>query len=159
MLSQNLRLKSWTKREIIIKFTMVEIKDPVIIEREKDFVADHITFINFVETYYRNPIAPEPRVYAEEEYDNITKELVQKERIKLREEGLKLGLPSETLGTYITPKLLSLRQDRNNKKDDIVEQRTNELVTEIPEGMKKLKSLEPLFSTIDDGTRIQDFMI
>jgi hypothetical protein len=76
MLSQNLRLKSWTKREIIIKFTMVEIKDPVIIEREKDFVADHITFINFVETYYRNPIAPEPRVYAEEEYDNITKELV-----------------------------------------------------------------------------------
>jgi hypothetical protein len=55
---------------------MVEIKDPVIIEREKDFVADHITFINFVETYYRNPIAPEPRVYAEEEYDNITKELV-----------------------------------------------------------------------------------
>jgi hypothetical protein len=30
---------------------MVEIKDPEIIEREKDFVADHITVINFVEPY------------------------------------------------------------------------------------------------------------
>jgi hypothetical protein len=30
---------------------MIEIKDPETIEREKDFVADHITVINFVEPY------------------------------------------------------------------------------------------------------------
>ena len=36
---------------------MVEIKDPVIADREKAFVADHIEFINFVTKSYNNPIA------------------------------------------------------------------------------------------------------
>ena len=66
---------------------MVEIKDPEIIEREKDFVADHITVINFVEPYQSNPIAPEPRAYAEEEYDTNTKNLLQKMRDELTLEG------------------------------------------------------------------------
>ncbi len=48
---------------------MVEIKDPDVIKRKKDFVSDHITFINFVVSDYSNPIPPAPKAYAEEEYD------------------------------------------------------------------------------------------
>jgi hypothetical protein len=36
----------------------------------------------------------------------------------------------------------------------VIERRTNELVTEIPEGLKNLKILEPLKSTINDGILI-----
>ena len=88
---------------------MVEINDPIILERQKDFVPDHISFINFVVPDYRNPIAPNPKVYAEEEYDRITRDLVEKERVQLRKEGERLGLPGETLGTYINPKILTLK--------------------------------------------------
>jgi hypothetical protein len=56
---------------------MVEVKDPVIIDREKNFVADEIWFTNFVVSDYSNPIAPDPRAYAEEEYDQATKILVE----------------------------------------------------------------------------------
>ena len=88
---------------------MVEINDPIILERQKDFVSDQISFINFVVPDYSNPIAPNPRVYAEKEYDRITRDLVEKERVQLRKEGLSLGLPGETLGTYINPKILTLK--------------------------------------------------
>ena len=39
---------------------MVEIKEPVIIDREKDYVADEISFVNFVVKDYSDPIAPKP---------------------------------------------------------------------------------------------------
>jgi hypothetical protein len=39
---------------------MVEIKDPEIVDREKEFIADEIFFINYVVSNYSNPIAPEP---------------------------------------------------------------------------------------------------
>ena len=64
---------------------MVEVKDPVIIDREKNFVADEIWFINFVLSDYSNPIAPDPKAYAEEEYDQATKILVKQERVKLKD--------------------------------------------------------------------------
>jgi hypothetical protein len=62
---------------------MVEFKDPVIINIKKNFVADEIWFINFILSDYSNPIAPDPRAYAEEEYDQATKILVEQERVKL----------------------------------------------------------------------------
>ena len=40
---------------------MVEVKDPVIVDREKDYVADEVSIINFVVKDYSNPIAPEPK--------------------------------------------------------------------------------------------------
>jgi hypothetical protein len=43
---------------------MVEIKDPEIVEREKFFIPDEITFLNFVVSDYSNPIAPDPKTYA-----------------------------------------------------------------------------------------------
>jgi hypothetical protein len=43
---------------------MVEIKDPSVFEREKHFVADEISFVNFVISDYRNPVAPDPKEYA-----------------------------------------------------------------------------------------------
>ncbi len=54
---------------------MVEIKDPEIVEREKFFIPDEITFLNFVVSDYSNPIAPDPKTYAEYEYDKTTKNL------------------------------------------------------------------------------------
>ena len=44
---------------------MVEIKDSIVFDREKEFVPDCIWFINFVVKNYNNTIAPEPRAYAE----------------------------------------------------------------------------------------------
>ena len=68
---------------------MVEVIDPVIIDRQKNFVADEIWFVNFVVSNYNNPIAPEPRAYAEEEYEKTTKKLLQKIRGTLTLEGQK----------------------------------------------------------------------
>ena len=62
---------------------MVEFKDPVIINIKKNFVADEIWFINFVLSDFSNPIAPDPKAYAEKEYDQATKILVEQERVKL----------------------------------------------------------------------------
>jgi hypothetical protein len=63
---------------------MVEVIDPVIIDRQKNFVADEIWFVNFVVSNYNNPIAPDPKAYAKEEYDANTSDLVDKERVKLK---------------------------------------------------------------------------
>jgi hypothetical protein len=41
----------------------------------------------------------------------------------------------------------------------MIEMRANELETEISQGLKNLKNLKPLKSTINDGIIIQDFMI
>ena len=56
---------------------MVEIKEPVIIDREKDYVADEISFVNFVVKDYSDPIAPKPNEYAVEEYDLTTVALIE----------------------------------------------------------------------------------
>ncbi len=34
---------------------MVEVKDPVLIDRENEFTADEISFLNFVVSDYSNP--------------------------------------------------------------------------------------------------------
>jgi hypothetical protein len=39
---------------------MVEIQDPVIKDREDEFIADEISFLNFVVSDYSNPIALKP---------------------------------------------------------------------------------------------------
>jgi fatty acid/phospholipid biosynthesis enzyme len=45
-------------------------------------------------------------------------------------------LPGETLGSYVKPKIEILKNERNDKKGKAVEKRTNELLTEIPKGLK-----------------------
>ena len=62
-------------------------------------------------------------------------------RIKLRDEGKSLGLPGETLGSYVNPKIKILKNERNNKKGNAVEKRTNELLIEIAKGLQNLKRL------------------
>jgi hypothetical protein len=44
---------------------MVEISEPIILDRAREFVADEISFVNYVVPDYSNPIAPKPRAYAE----------------------------------------------------------------------------------------------
>ena len=62
-------------------------------------------------------------------------------------------------GTYINLEVKKLEQERSNQRDKVIEKRTKELETEIPEGLKNLKKLSLLKTTIDDGRLIQDFMI
>ena len=38
---------------------MVEIQDPVIKDRQEEFIADEISFLNFVVSDYDNPIVKE----------------------------------------------------------------------------------------------------
>ncbi len=104
---------------------MVEVKEPVITDREKNFVADEIWLINFVVSDYSNPIAPDPRAYAEEEYDQATKILVEQERVRLRNEGKSLGSPGETLDSYINLKIEIFKNERNKEKSDAVDKRIN----------------------------------
>ena len=61
---------------------MVEIKDPSVFEREKHFVADEISFVNFVISDYSSPVAPNPKEYAKTEYEKTTKTLVENMRWK-----------------------------------------------------------------------------
>jgi hypothetical protein len=61
---------------------MVEIKDPSVFDREKHFVADEISFVNFVISDYSNPVAPDPKEYAIFEYDNNKITLVENMRRK-----------------------------------------------------------------------------
>ena len=49
---------------------MVEIKDPIIKDREDEFIADEISFLNFVVSDYSKPILPEK--LADTEYDKQT---------------------------------------------------------------------------------------
>ena len=48
---------------------MVEIKESIIVDREKEFIAEEISFFNFVVKDYSHPIAPDPKAYAEQEYN------------------------------------------------------------------------------------------
>jgi hypothetical protein len=41
----------------------------------------------------------------------------------------------------------------------VINKREKELATEIPEGLKNLKKLSSLETTIEDGKQIQDFAI
>ena len=49
---------------------MVEIKDPIIKDREDEFIADEISFLNFVVSDYSKPTLPEE--LASKEYDKQT---------------------------------------------------------------------------------------
>lgn len=82
---------------------MVEIKDIVVYNREKEFVADHIQFINYVVKDYDAPIAPEPRDYAEQEYDNTTRALLQKMKSQLIKDVQ--GKSFQERGAYINPRI------------------------------------------------------
>ncbi len=53
---------------------MVEVKNPVIVDRENEFVADEISFLNFVVSDYSNPTIDEPEEQARKEYEKETKE-------------------------------------------------------------------------------------
>ena len=138
---------------------MVEIKDPEIVDREKEFIADEIFFINYVVSNYSNPIAPEPQDYAEIEFDKTTSSICSKFRAQLSVEATKKGLTGTEKGTYINLQVDKLKKERNNQKDEIVQKRTKELMTEIPEGLKNLKKLSLLETTVNDGLLIQDLAI
>jgi hypothetical protein len=53
----------------LILINMVEIKDPSVHLRENDFVADEISFVNFVVRDYSNPQFPIPYEYAAASFD------------------------------------------------------------------------------------------
>ena len=61
---------------------MVEVQDPVLIERQNEFIPDEISFLNFVVSDYSNPKNLEPAIIAENEYDEETKTIVENEEKK-----------------------------------------------------------------------------
>ena len=155
----NSSIKVGETKQIIIKFYMVEVEEPVIFDREKEFVPDEISLLNYVLSNYENPAAPEPREYAVKEFDKATQAQCNKMRSKLSVEATGKGLTGKDKGSYINLEIEKLKLARKNQRDQAIEKRTKELETEIPEGLKMLKKLSPLSTTTEDGKRIQDFMI
>ena len=51
---------------------MVEIKDPIIKDREDEFIADEISFLNFVVSDYSKPKLTLTEEQVSKEYDNRT---------------------------------------------------------------------------------------
>ena len=66
---------------------MVEIKEPTVLDREKDFVPDEISFVNYVVRIYNKPIAPEPKEYAIIEYNRTNKDFITRMRVQYSEEA------------------------------------------------------------------------
>ena len=62
-------------------------------------------------------------------------------------------------GAYINLEINKLKQIRKEQRDEAIENRMKELVIEISEGLKNLKKLSTLETTIDDAKQIQDFVI
>ena len=71
---------------------MVEIQDPIIKDRQDEFIPDEISFLNFVVSDYDNPIAMKPAEQASLEYDNETKSESQNLRTKLGKDADRLGI-------------------------------------------------------------------
>ena len=138
---------------------MVEVQEPIIVDREKAFVPDEISFINFVLSNYDNPVAPEPKDYAVIEFEKTTKAQNIRMRAKLSVEASKKGLTGKEKGAYINLEVDKFKLERKNERDQVIEKRTKELATEIPDGLNKLKKLSPLLTTIDDGILMHDFTI
>jgi hypothetical protein len=80
-------------------------------------------------------------------------------RGQLSVEATKKGLSGKDKGTYINQQVNLLKQERIDQRDEAIEKRSKELETEISEGLKNLKKLSPLETTIDDGILVQDLMI
>ena len=55
---------------------MVEVQDPVLIDRENEFIPDEISFLNFVVSDYSNPTLEDSEKDAENLYDEETEKLV-----------------------------------------------------------------------------------
>ena len=68
---------------------MANVEDPIIRDRSIAFKPTIVHYLNYVVANF-NPIVEEPGVYANQEYDNQTVDLVQKMRNDLRKEFLEL---------------------------------------------------------------------
>ena len=74
---------------------MVEVKDPVIVDREDEFLADEISFLNFVLSDYSNLITEEPEKQAAKEYDDQTSKKLDELSKTLKEEAARKNLIDE----------------------------------------------------------------
>ena len=68
-------------------------------------------------------------------------------------------MTSKDKGSYINLQVDPFKLERKGQRDQVVQTRTKELMTEIPEGEKNLKKLSSLKTTINDGILVQDFAI
>ena len=130
---------------------MVEIQDPVIKDRQEEFIADEISFLNFVVSDYDKPIVKENAEQASIDYDEETKNEKQNLRSKL--------FKAKNTGDYIKEKIGQYEQERKDNRDEFIKKRTLELDEEINEGLRKLTRLSKLIDTISDARTIQDNMI
>jgi selenocysteine lyase/cysteine desulfurase len=68
-------------------------------------------------------------------------------------------LKGKEKGAYINQEINKLIQARKEQREEAIEKRVKELEIEISEGLKNLKKLSTLETTIDDAKQIQDFAI
>ena len=136
---------------------MVEIKDPSVHSREKDFVADEISFVNFVVRDYNDPTLPEPHEYESLVYDKKTKDDAQ----KMREQGFKERAATGLKGAeniaqiaLMNSKIETYKQERAKQRDAFIETRAKELAGEMIEEVKTMQKLGRLEDTIKDGRDI-----
>ena len=72
---------------------------------------------------------------------------------------MKQGLTGKDKGAFINQSVNKLKQERKDRRDEVIKKRSEEIVTEILEGKTHLKKLSTLETTVDDGILAQDLMI
>jgi hypothetical protein len=97
---------------------MVEIKDSVIIDRENEFIADEISFLNFVVSDYSNPKNQDPAIIAETEYDDFTKKGINELIDSLgKEADAKKLVDILSRDKYVRERLNQIKKERKNGKE------------------------------------------
>ena len=92
---------------------MVEIKDPIIKDREDEFIADEISFLNFVVSDYSKPKLNLTEEQISKEYDNQTSALQEERRNQCRENAEKEGKNKQAALAKIAPELIQFKKDRD----------------------------------------------
>ena len=111
---------------------MCEVVEAILRERFKDFIPNQIFFVGWAVTQY-NPILQRPfEEYAEKEYDEKTEETKRNLAYEKGKEADLKGLKKEAKGNYIKPFTDEFLKQRQEKKNNAVKARIEELKTEIP---------------------------
>ena len=116
---------------------MVEVKNPLIVDRENEFVADEISFLNFVVSDYSNPTIDEPEEQARKEYEKETKEKLVILTKQLDEEAKDKNLKDDDSRTKFIENKIKKYEEENYIKVTI--QQSKQLEIEFGKEAEELK--------------------
>ena len=116
---------------------MVEVKNPLIVDRENEFVADEISFLNFVVSDYSNPTIDEPEEQARKEYEKETKEELENLTKQLDKEAKDKNLKNDDSRTKFIENKIKKYEEENYIKVTI--QQKTQLEEVFDEEAEKLQ--------------------